>query len=120
MPEVTLQIGGRIFAVACQEGEEPQLGMAAALLDREAQSLLGQADRLTEAKLLLLSGLLLADRTAGLMQENQALTERLAALESQPRPQIEVPVIPPQVHETLAEIAARTEALAAALEDRRG
>lgn len=120
MPELTVQIGGRNFSVACQDGEEAQVQMAAALLDHEAQPLLAQLGRLPEAKLLLMSGLLLADRTAGLLQENEALQARIAELESQPRPQIEVPVIPPQVHETFAEIAARAEALAQALDERRG
>ena len=39
MPEVDIHIGGRVFQVACQEGEEHFLQSAAALLDNEAQAL---------------------------------------------------------------------------------
>ena len=37
MPEVPIQIGGRTFNVACQEGEEHFLHAAASLLDNEAK-----------------------------------------------------------------------------------
>lgn len=118
MPELNVQIGGRTFAVACQEGEEHFLRTAAAMLDREAQPLIAQMGRLSEGKLLLMAGLLLADRTAAVEDENRQLKERVAELEARPETRVEVPVIPPQVQETLAEIAARAEALAASLEEK--
>jgi cell division protein ZapA len=120
MPELNVKIGGRNFTVACQEGEEHFLQAAAAMLDREAQPLVAQLGRLPEAKLLLMSGLLLADRTASVEDENRTLKARIAELEARPETRVEVPVIPPQVAETMAEIAARAEALAAALDERRG
>ena len=36
MPEVQIEIGGRAFSVACQDGEEPYLQAAARMLDTEA------------------------------------------------------------------------------------
>ena len=42
MPEVTVSIGGREFAVACQEGQESFVQTAAALLDDQAQVLVQQ------------------------------------------------------------------------------
>ena len=42
MPEVPIQIGGRTFNVACQEGEEHFLHSAASLLDNEAKALMDQ------------------------------------------------------------------------------
>lgn len=122
MPELTVTIGGRNFTVACQAGEEHFLQTAAAMLDAEAQPLIGSMGRLPEARLLLMAGLMLADRTAAVEDENRALKAQLAEMEAQGtlEPQrIEVPVIPPQVGETLAEIAARAEALAARVEERR-
>ena len=65
MPEVTINIGGRPFAVACQEGEEHYLRTAAKLLDDEAQVLANQAGRMPEARMLLMAGLMLADKHAG-------------------------------------------------------
>ncbi len=128
MPDVEIQIGGRGFQVACQDGEEPFLRAAAALLDAEASTLAEQAGRLPEGRMLLMAGLMLADRTAGLedkLREAEArevdLRAELDTLKAAPPPEaekVEVPVIPPALRDTLAEIAARAEALAAEAEDR--
>ncbi len=117
MPELTITIGGRAFPVACQEGEEHFLRAAAAMLDAEAQPLIGQMGRLPEAKMLLMAGLMLADKTAAVEDEIRTLKSRIAELEARPETRVEVPVIPPQVTETLAEIAARAEALADRIDD---
>lgn len=119
MPEATITIGGRNFTVACQAGEEHFLHAAAAMLDAEAQPLVTQMGRLPEGRMLLMAGLMLADKTAAVEDENRKLKELVAQLEQRPAQQVQVPVIPPQVTETLAEIAARAEALAHAVEERR-
>lgn len=121
MPDVTISIGGRDFQVACQAGEEHFLRAAAGMLNAEAEPLVQQMGRLPEARMLLMSGLMLADKTAAVEDENRQLKEKLAALEARPVPpaeKVEVPVIPPQVFETMAEIAARAEALADRVEER--
>lgn len=128
MPQVEIAIGGRTFEVACQEGEEHFLHSAAAMLDIEASHLADQIGRMPEARMLLMAGLMLADKTAGLEDrvrelETQAAKARaeLETLQGQPRPdpvRVEVPVIPSAVTDTLAEIAARTEALAEQVEAR--
>lgn len=128
MPEVTITIGGRQFAVACQEGEEHYLHTAAKMLDDEAQVLSDQVGRLPEARMLLMAGLMLADKTASVEDRARAveatLAERDAELEglrnmSAPEPErIEVPVVPTSVTETLAELAARAEAVAAEIEEK--
>ena len=64
MSQVTIKIGGRSFDVVCQEGEENYLKTAAAMLDEEAQKLESAGARITESRMLLMAGLLLADRTA--------------------------------------------------------
>ncbi|NEX44884.1 cell division protein ZapA [Pseudotabrizicola algicola] len=121
MPDVTVTIGGRDFQVACQAGEEHFLRAAAAMLNAEAEPLVQQMGRLPEARMLLMSGLMLADKTAAVEDENRQLKERVAALEARavpPPEKVEVPVIPPQVFETMAEIAARAEALADRIEEK--
>lgn len=130
MPEVTIMIGGRPFAVACQDGEESYLHSAAKMLDDEAQVLADQAGRMPEARMLLMAGLMLADKTASvedrIREVEGALAEREAELEGlrtmgAPEPErIEVPVVPQAVTETLAELAARAEALAADIEEKAG
>lgn len=130
MPQVEIVIGGRSFEVACQEGEEPFLRSAALMLDTEASSLSAHIGRMPEARMLLMAGLMLADKTAGLedrVREADAKIEELnirvaeASARGLPAPErIEVPVIPAHVTDTLAEIAARAEALAAMVEERLG
>ncbi|WP_085866863.1 cell division protein ZapA [Pseudoruegeria aquimaris] len=135
MPEIKISIGGRDFQVACQEGEEHYLRAAAALLGAEADTLVKQIGRLPEARMLLMAGLMLADKTAGLDERLKEAEQKIAAQEAKiaeleaRRPEaeaevrevkvevpVEVPVIPPQLTETLAEIAARAEGLAERLE----
>lgn len=129
MPEVRVTIGGRDFEVACQEGEEHFLHTAAKLLDEEASVLSDQVGRMPEARMLLMAGLMLADKTASVEDraaEIQAqLDEREAELsslrQSAAEPEkVEVPVVPQSVTDTLAELAARAEALAAAIEEKTG
>ena len=121
MPELEITIGERSFYVSCRVGEEHFLNAAAKMLDTEAQPILQQLGRLPEARMLLMAGLMLADRTAALEDEVRALKAKLAELEGKaaPAPQrIEVPVVPQEVTDTLADLAARAEALAAVVEER--
>ena len=129
MPEVRISVGGRDFDVACQAGEEHYLRSAAKMLDDEAQIISDQVGRMPESRMLLMAGLMLADKTASFedrVAEVQAkLDERdaeLAALrESRAEPEkVEVPVVPQSVTDTLAELAARAEALAASVEEKTG
>ena len=128
MPEITIVIGGRSFEVACQEGEEHYLQSAAKMLDDEAQVLSDQVGRMPEARMLLMAGLMLADKTAssedkivqiqGLLNERDAELEGLRNAGAPPPERIEVAVIPTAVTDTLAELAARAESLAASVEEK--
>ncbi|MCK0119696.1 cell division protein ZapA [Loktanella sp. F6476L] len=129
MPHVEIAIGGRTFEVACQEGEEHFLQSAAAMLNEEASHMSAQIGRMPEAKMLLMSGLMLADKTAGLEEKVKEAETRMAqlqaridTLEGQPKQteRVEVPVIPAEVSDAMAQIAARAEALAAEVERRAG
>ena len=111
MPTVEFSIGHKNYQLSCQEGEERLLKRAAAMLDTEARAILDQAGRMPEPRLLLLAGLMLADRASALEDRAAAAEREAARLKSNP-PRIEVPVIPAAIGETLAELAARAEALA--------
>jgi cell division protein ZapA len=117
MPDLEVMIGGRPFQVSCQPGEEHFLRSAAAMLDAEAQPIVAQLGRLPEAKLLLMAGLMLADKTAAGEDELRSLRARVAELEARPVTTRDVAVVPKQVSDTLAEIAARAEAMAARVEE---
>ena len=119
MPDVSITIGGRQFEVACQDGEESFLKAAAEVLDGEARLLTDQVGRLAENRMLLMAGLMLADKTVALEEaagsskqklEDASTAARVAA--STPPERVEVPVVPEKLVDTLAELAARAEALA--------
>jgi cell division protein ZapA len=128
MPETKIEIGGREFTVSCQDGEEHFLQAAASLLDGEASVLTSQIGRMPEGRMLLMAGLMLADKTVGLEEKLREAETKLGAQEAQieelreapvPEPtRVEVAVIPPVVTDTFAEIAARTEALADKVEEK--
>jgi cell division protein ZapA len=127
MPEIDIEIGGRTFQVACQTGEEHFLQTAAKFLDNEASVLADQIGRMPETRMLLMAGLMLADKTAGLEEELSAAEERLdkmrremEGMKSAPPKTVEVAIVPASVTDTLAELAARSEALAESLEVKRG
>ena len=83
MPNVTIKVGGREFDVACQEGEEHFLQSAAKLLDNEASALVGQIGRMPEPRMLLMSGLMLADKTAGMQEQLGLAQTEMAALRTE-------------------------------------
>lgn len=126
MPEVDITIGGRTFEVACQEGEQHFLQSAAKMLDDEAQVLTSQIGRIPEARMLLMAGLMLADKSAGMDDKMRELEAKIAeqaleieSLRNTPLPmpeKVQVPVVPGSVTETLSALAARAEALASKVE----
>lgn len=62
MPEIKITVGGRAYTVACQPGEELHLQSAADQLNKEAETVLASAGQVPEGQLLLMSGLMLADK----------------------------------------------------------
>ena len=122
MPEVEVDIGGRSFSVSCQVGEEQYLVSAAAELNLEADKLGDQINKLSESRMLLMAGLMLADKTAGAQDKlaqaeaslSEAMTEisRLKSLPAGASERVEVEVVPAELTKSLAEIASKAEALA--------
>lgn len=125
MPEVTIHIGGRSFEVACQDGEEHFLHSAAKMLDDEAQALAAQIGRLPETRMLLMAGLLLADKTANLGERLSKAEQEIKSLRSEldqkrnvssePSESVieRVEVIPQEVTDYLESLAQQLEDMAA-------
>ena len=76
MTELEISIGGRIFAVACEIEEQEKVKRAAAIINEEADSIQTQLGRLPEAKMLLLSALMIADRLVDVETDSKVLQER--------------------------------------------
>lgn len=133
MAELEIEIGGRSFSVACQEGEEPYLRAAAKMLDTEAAVILGQIGRMPSDRMLLMAGLMLADKTAALEDDLRDAQAKVAAQDKALRSSEErladrarrltemqeamlQGALPDELSDGLAELAARAEALADQIE----
>ena len=123
MPEVEIEVGGRRFEVACQPGEEDYLISAATALDKEASSIGDQLGRLSESRMLLMAGLMLADQAGNLKEKlaksdadlTAAISEisRLnAELSSSSMPRNENAALSAEFEKTLIDIAEKAERLA--------
>ncbi len=134
MPDMTIAIGGREFSVSCQEGEEGYLNAAAELLDREAQTLLAAGSRMSQERMLLMAGLMLADKSISAEEELRTLDRRLAQqsqlldeMRARPEPEAatvevvrEIDRVPEAAVDRLEALAARAEAVAARAAELRG
>ena len=76
MTELEISIGGRTFLVACDNEEQEKVKEAAALINEEADSIQSQLGRLPEAKMLLLSALMVADRLVDVEAGSRVHKER--------------------------------------------
>lgn len=128
MPEVTIKIGDRPFKVACPAGEESQLEAASAKLNAEAKVLIAHSDRVPESQMLLMSGLMLADRAIALEEKVKAAEVEMSSLRQNNKnitpeiktviKEVKVTAVPEELLESLAELSARAEAAADDLEEK--
>lgn len=128
MPEVTVKIGDRPFKVACPAGEESQLEAASAKLNAEAKVLIAHSGRVPESQMLLMSGLMLADRAIALEEKVKAAEIEMSSLRQSNKnitpeiktviKEVKVTAVPEELLESLAELSARAEAAADDLEQK--
>ena len=107
MSMVEIQVNGRRHQVQCGDGEEPRLRRLAAYIDSCTGKLLQQHGQLPEAKVLLLTSLLVADELSDAYEEVKRLKgqldERTKRADS-------------EAAQALERVSARLEQLAEALE----
>lgn len=103
MAEVTLEIGGRSYPVACRDGEEAHLLGLGLLVDAKAQDAGRAMGAMTENRQLLVTALLLADS----LKEQNGTGASLAP---------SAPALDDEAVEAVERLAERMEKLAAMLE----
>ena len=102
MSNVSLEIAGRKFSVACAEGEEPHIEKLGRIIDAKIANMPALATQ-SEARCLLYAALLLADENFELASGNGATAEPA-----------------PDVAEPLEALAGRLEEIASQLENAAG
>jgi cell division protein ZapA len=61
MSDVTMQINGRAYQIACEDGQEEHLKRLAALLEKRLQDVASTVGQVGQERLLVMVGLLIAD-----------------------------------------------------------
>ena len=123
MPELSVRIGGREYEVACRPGEERHLEMAVAMLDAEATALADRIGELPEARMLLMAGLMLADRAVGMekkLRDRKSLLAGQSNGANETSDQESGEADDQETSDRLAELAAQAEALAERIEGGKG
>ena len=116
MAQVTVTIGGRVYRLACNEGEEPHLETLAREIDSKIDSIRGSFGEIGDQRLVVMAALTIADELSEAQRTIAALEQQAlenAELESAARResdhQLEL------AGEALSEASHRIESLAAAL-----
>lgn len=84
MSDVMIVIGGREFNVSCKSGEENALAAAGSILDFEAAPIVKQMEHVSAERMLLIAGLMVADRVANLELELKEAQENISQLSAKP------------------------------------
>ncbi len=119
MPKIDVSLAGRTYPVVCGEGEQAHVLELAAGLDTILRRVAQGAQGATDAQLLVLAGLTMADKVYDLEGETETLRGDVRALEAQlaeMRSQMDALKAGTVTPEEEAEVAAAVEHLTARVE----
>lgn len=80
MAHVIVQVNGRPYTMQCPDGEEGHLKELAALLDSEVTRVKTSVGSVGDIRLLVMAGLMVADRLSEATEKIEALDEQVQAL----------------------------------------
>ncbi len=72
MPELTVEINGRDYQVACDDGQEEHLTKLARYVDKKMGELVSSVGQIGDARLLVMTSLLIADELSDAYQQLEA------------------------------------------------
>ena len=78
MSEVAVTIGGRSYDIQCADGAEERLARLGAYLDERAREMLTSVGSASDARILVMTGLLVADKLFDALAEIEKLRARIA------------------------------------------
>jgi len=114
MAELAVMIGGRVYRVACDEGEEVRLGDLAQLVDAKISALRQRFGEIGDQRLIIMAAITLADEWAEANSRVRELEAELAQLKA---PSTPAPDWAEQVVVSLSEAAQRIQHVAQDLND---
>ncbi len=126
MTQVDISINGRIYAIACDDGQEAHVARLARYLDQKVSTLAKSVGQVGDARLLVMASLLVVDE---LVETDQALKQARSlggsGMAQQPQPQTAPAFVPTHapspvdeqiLAETLDRLAHRIELIVDQLE----
>lgn len=116
MAHVIVEVNRRPYTMQCAEGEEAHLRDLADLLDAEVQRVKTSVGNVGDIRLLVMAGLMVADRLSEAIQKIQMLEQKVAEMrEARNNAQIEAMDIEARFGDRLTSASERLERLAAFL-----
>ena len=76
MAQVTLTINGRKYDISCDNGEEPHLTQLAEYVDRRVGELVAKVGQVGDARLLVMTSLLVADELSEVYSELDSVRDK--------------------------------------------
>lgn len=124
MAQVDITVNGRSYTVACDDGQEAHLHELAADLDKRVRELAGAIGQIGDARLLVMTGLVMADEVSEslaeiktLRAEVDSLSQAASAKGQQAAPAAAVAEDDDRDLEVLESLAVRLETVAEKLAD---
>ena len=118
MPEVNVEIAGKKYRMACEEGEEPHLLELAADLNRRIDGFKDSFGEIGDARLTVMAAIAVVDELAEAERRIEALSVEIAQLTSTGRNHAgETEALKRDFAERLSETARRVESIAGILDE---
>ena len=118
MANVVVTVADRPYTMQCPDGEEAHLRELAVLLDTEVSRIKQSVGSIGDIRLLVMSGLMVADRLSEAIQKIEALEEQVQGLrESRNISQTQLKTLETNLTTHLDRAAIRLEALAKSMEE---
>ncbi len=80
MPQVIVRVNDRPYTMSCDEGQEEHLAELAAFLDKEVTELKKSVGQVGDSRLLLMAGLVVADRLSEALRKIETMQEETDGL----------------------------------------
>ena len=118
MPEVNVEINGKKYRMACEDGQEPHLLGLADRFNQTVETLKGSFGEIGDNRLVVMAGIAVLDELAEAERRIEALKEDIAELTTAGRElTLEAEELERKFAKRLAEAARKVEAISTAIDE---